>query len=1101
MLVVRVLGGLALEHAGEPLEPPGSRRARELLALLAVTPGRCSRGLLAARMWPDVPEAGARTGLRGALAELRRGLGPHAAVVQAGRDDVGLDPAAVRVDLRGFRAAADAGRWAEALAWDRGTLLPGLEAEWAEEVRAEHARSLLRVLAEAAAGHEAAGRLREAAELAARRVRADPLSEQAGRELVRLLAAAGDRAAALDAGRALAERLQRELGVPPDRETAALLDGLRRARAAPAGDDAVSGPTAPALGDLAPAEFVGRDGPLAAVRAARRAPLPAMVLVRGEAGIGKTALAAVTAREAVAEGWTVLHGRCDEESIVPYCAWVEALGPVVDGLDDRAAARVVDDGGGGLVRLFPRLRRGRQGPEVTEDADTERWRLFEAVARLLAGLAARAPVLLVLEDVHWADRSTLLLLRHVLRTSQETACAVLVTARPEEAGEEALLPALLTQERRERRLTEVDLAGLSETDVGRLARRHRGGSDWSRFVRALHAETEGNPFFVREILRNLPTTPDSAPLPPAGGFDVPDGVRELLQRRLRRLDPVAQDVLTLASVVGRDVDLGTLEAVGTWAPDHLVDALDAATASGLLTEQGIGRWSFPHALVRSALSDGLSRTRRARLHARVADALERRGAAGAAEIAHHLLGAGDPASVDRAVGYARQAAAEAVAQAAYAEAAAVLRRTVDAVTAVLGADPHRLGPLLLELGEALSRAADTAAARQTFTEAAGAARAVGDPAWLGTAALGLAGPSWQGFGTVDAEVIGLLEDALAVVPPDRPALRARLQARLAVALSFARRPERVQELTAAALDAARGLGEGPVLAAALEARLWATWHPYGVAERLALADELLDVARREDAPETAAVARRWRVVALLEAGRIEEVWPETARHAEEAGRLRMPYELMYVAVFTTMRALLEGRLADAQASAEHVRTFAELRGGADAVQFGGVHALTLASLAGGLAAMADPLLGFARAYPALPAWGGAAAYALAVAGRTDEAQAEVDALWPPEERLPVDAVLLPGLVFLAMAVTALGDRERAAHLYRLLEPLAGRTVVLGAGGAVWGTTDARLAELAETAGRPGAAAAHRAAARAALRALGADPELFARSAHAVPTVH
>jgi hypothetical protein len=201
-----------------------------------------------------------------------------------------------------------------------------------------------------------------------------------------------------------------------------------------------------------------------------------------------------------------------------------------------------------------------------------------------------------------------------------------------------------------------------------------------------------------------------------------------------------------------------------------------------------------------------------------------------------------------------------------------------------------------------------------------------------------------------------------------------------------------------------------------------------------------------------------------------------------------------------MRALLEGRLEDARASAEHVRTFAELRGGADAVQFGGVHALTLAQLTGELPAMADPLLGFARAYPALPAWRGGAAYALALAGRTEEAQAEVDALWPPEQELPADAVQLPGLVFLSMAVTALRDRERAAHLYRLLEPFAGRTVVLGAGGAVWGTTDARLAELAETAGRPDAAAAHRAAGRLAMQALGAGAGQFERSVHAVPTV-
>jgi DNA-binding SARP family transcriptional activator len=1102
--MIRVMGRLTVEgdDAAE-LELPASRRARALLAWLAVHEGGRSRSQAAGVFWPGIPEASARTSLRGALAELRRGLGDAAEVVVAGREQIGIDRDLARVDLREFEAHLVAGRWAEAVALDRGRLLADLDDDWAHRRREEHTRDVLRALAGLCAEHEAAGRHGDAVAVAQRRVRIDPLSEEAGRELVRLLAASGDRAAAVDAGRSLTDRLQRELGVPPSAGTAVLLDSLRRADVSPAVSTPravgpqrtgphVSGPSAPAVHDLQAPELVDRDDVLAEVAAFREGTLPAALLVRGEAGIGKTSLVAGAAVAAERDGVLVLYGRCDEEAIVPYCPWVEALGPVIEELDDARRRAIVAEGGADLARLFPVLTRDGVGlGELSpgQEPDTERWRLFEAITRLLAELAHDRTVLLVLEDVHWADRSTMSLLRHVLRTSQDARLAFVLTSRGSESPRDPGLREVLRQLRVDGALTVHDLPGLSRDGVARLARSHADRDDWAGFVGALFEETEGNPFFVKEILRNLATSARADGLD-AGGrpFEVPEGVRELLRRRLSLLGGDVQDLLSWASVVGRSFRLDALTRCCPLTEERILDALDLSVDARLVEEHGVGHYSFAHALVRSALYDGLSRTRRARMHARVARALEevdRPGGVPAAELAHHYLSADDPAYLDVAVGFARQAAADALGQLAYGEAAALTRRTIAAVEAMQG-PAQVLGPLLLELGDALSRSGDIEGARAAYVEAAAAARNQAQPTWLGTAALGYAGPSWQGFGTVDTDAIALLEEALAAAPADRVALRARLQARLAVELYFARQPERVHELTDAALLGAREVGDPAVLAAALEARLWARWRPDGVADRIALAEDLLDVATTSGNGEVAAAARRWRLVALLEAGRLDEVWAEAARHEDEARRLGLPYELMYVAVFDTMRAFLEGRLEDARAASAHVTTFGELRGGHDAVQFGGVHALTFAVLGGRLAEIVEPVRAFVEAYPAIPAWRGALATALAAAGRHNEAAAEVERVWPPEEALPFDAVQVGGFCFLAMAVAMLGDAERARHLYGVLLPYARRPVVIGAGGSVLGTVDLALAQLAAASGDPVAAGAHLETATGDLAAVGAD---------------
>lgn len=756
--MVRVLGRLTVEHDGVPVELPASRRARAVLAYLAVHPGPQIRGVVAARLWPDVPDSSARSSLRGALTELRPALRAASLEVVATRDTVELTGPALRVDLIEFHRLTREGAYEQALELDRGPLLAGSEPEWLADEGAEHGRDLLAALAGLAAVRASEGRWADAVTPARRRVGLDPLSEQAGRELIRLLDAAGDRAAALDAGRELTQRLRRELGAAPAPETAALLSRLRSPRPAP--DERPSGSAAapPPAAVQRARPPVGRVGQLATLRTAVQQRAATVVLVLGAAGIGKSTLALAAARDAADAGALVLYGRCDEESVVPYAPWLEALGGLVDRLDDDERRRVAGDGGSELARLFPELRpiEPAADRDTVAEPDTRRWRMFEVVAALLGRHAAHRPVVLVLDDVHWADRSSVLLLRHVLRMRVNDPVTVILTAREDELPPDGAGAELLVRLHRDEALVRVPLAGLGEDEVAELVRDRLGRDAGATFVRALHQETEGNPFFVTEILRNLvgsgapddqaTEAPVDALSDPQPSFGIPDGVRDLVRRRLARLGSAVRASLGVAAVVGRDFDLAVVTAASGEDEEKLLDAMDLAVGAGMIDEIGVGSYSFSHALFRSALYDGLTRTRRSRLHLRVAQAM-RVGPAGigrsrAGEIALRYLASGDPAAATEVVVFSREAYRAALAQLAYSEAAKHAQRA-ERFAERSGAGPELLCEISLELGAAAARAGDTAAARAAFGRASAAARASGDRSALCVAALGFAGPSWQ----------------------------------------------------------------------------------------------------------------------------------------------------------------------------------------------------------------------------------------------------------------------------------------------------------------------------------------------------------------------
>ena len=1026
MLRVRLVGELTLEADGKRLELPAPAKARALLAWLALHPGTHSRSEVAGTFWPDVLEESARASLRTALSAVRRSLGPAAdGHLVATREVVGLEGA--WVDALAFEELVAAGRPAEALALAQGELLPSLDDEWARDARDHQRRRRAEVLRELA---ERADDPAEAVRLARARLALDPLSEEAARDLIERLVAAGDRAGALVAFDELRERLRTTLAIAPSAETHALADAIRRrATRRP--------PSSPLVDRRTAGVFVGREA-----ERARAAGERGLVVIEGEAGVGKTRLALELARAVRDAGGVALVGRCSEEPLRPYEAWAEALRPLVD--DAEAGHREA------LARLY--------GETDASDAEGERFGLFEAVRELLAEVAASWPVLVVLDDLHWADRPTLLLLAHLVRAPEGPAVRLVGTYRSSDLHRDHPLGALLADARREHMAERVALRGLTAEATATLVAASTGPQTSQRVARAVHAETAGNPFFVVEIARHLAET---------GAYSVtevglPESVREVLGRRIERLGARVHAVLRDAAVLGERFSLHALQG----DPDSLVDALDVALAAGLVREEvgPAGTYAFAHALVRQTLYEELSAARRVRAHAAAAQrllALRRAGRpVSAAELAHHLLEAAPVGDPEAAALEAGRAATEATAALAWEEAAAHAERGLQALE-WLDAPPAELhAGLLLAQGEAQMRAGEREPARAALREAIAAYTALGRPEELARSALALGGVGIV-IARPDEEVAGAIEAALAALPPDADRTRARLLARLAIERYYEPPGDARRRLSDAALDAARRAGDDATLAAALNARHVALWDPDHAHERLAVAEEMIAVAERAGDRELALQGRNWRVVDLFELGRIGAWWEQVTNHGEMAEALRLPTYAWYTPLWSGVRAVLEGRFEDAARARERARALGAAAGDGNAELFTDMLEYGERMLQGALTAYdlryAEEQI---RSSPAGIAYRTAYAWLLADAGRTDEARAELAALAPDRFAVvPFDANWMSAMAELSEAALLLGERDHAAVLRELLTPYAGSTTPAGRATAQYGLVEDFLGRL------------------------------------------
>jgi DNA-binding SARP family transcriptional activator len=902
-----------------------------------------------------------------------------------------------------------------------------------------------------------------------------PLRERLRAQLMLALYRSGRQAEALDVYRDARTTLVEELGIEPSRE----LQGLEVAMLTQ--DPSLERPGArPA--PRAAGIFVGRDKELTALLAAleqAQAGHGSVCLISGEPGIGKSRLADELSAHARDRDVGVLRGRCWEAGGAPgYWPWVQVLAAYVRSVEPDELRRRVGQGGSELAELVPELREvlGELPQPAKRDPQAMRFRLFNAIAVLLRAVATEdRPLLVVLDDLHAADEPSLLLLQFLAGMVADTRIVMVGAYRDTEVGPthpRHPLDRLIGHLARERAVARIALQGLRRDDVRAYVELSAGRRPAAPVVDSIHRSTAGNPLFVVETVRLLSIEGrlDRA----AGGAIVPAGVREAIDQRLERLPEAAREALSIASVLGREFDPQVLERLRP--DDDVAGALDQAIAARLVTAAPgtPGSLSFSHELVRDALYGAIPARRRRELHRAVAAELERRHAADPgphlAKLAQHFV---EAASTDDAVGYAKLGAERAASQLAYEEAARLYRLALQALERGGVADETRLCDLLLGLGDAQARAGEQAAAEEIFRRAAEVARRAGMADRLGRAALGYGGRWVWTVMRGDPHVIPLLEEAIAALPDEDSALRARLLARLAAGplkvKGDATRDRRFA-LSAEAVEIARRLGDPAVLAWALDARKVAIWGPDSLEEHWAVIEELQEIAEHGGDPEQLVDAHICMLIKLFERFELDRFDAEYARAAKAAGQLCQPGQRWLVAVMAPIHALLVGRLADVDRLIDEAFELGREAAPWNARMASLLQRFVLRGLEGRLPEVEHELRAGAAENPEYPVLQAALASLHSDLCDAAGARTAFEGLAGDNfAALPLDEEWLLAMALLADACAFLDDTERAAVLYGRLERY-GHRMVVGPIEVALGSAARPLGKLAATLGRPEQAA-------------------------------
>jgi DNA-binding CsgD family transcriptional regulator/tetratricopeptide (TPR) repeat protein len=808
-----------------------------------------------------------------------------------------------------------------------------------------------------------------------------------------------------------------------------------------------------------------------------------VVLLAGEPGAGKSRLAREFAGQAAAEGALVLYGACDAVVRTPYGPFVEALERLVR-VTEVAQLRVAIGGGGGeLTRLLPDLSAllGGLAEPVQADPDTERHRLHVAVADLLANVSRARPILLVLEDGHWADGATLLLLRHLARSAWSARLLILVTFRDGEADMPVELSETLADLRRSDDVVRMRLEGLSGAEVADLVSRAAGSEpdpELEELASTIHDLTAGNAFLVCELWRALVETGIVAIVSgqvrvtrPLTELGTPESVREVVSQRLSRLAARTIDLLELAAVAGPEFELEPVRCAAGLAEPELLAALEEAVGSGMIEELPSQRLAcrFTHEIVRRALYDQLSRLRRAELHLRVGEALESAGAASdraLADLAHHFGAAAPFGGAERAIDYNLRAARAASAALAFDDAAMRLRTAIE-----IGIkDESDRANALLELGSVSHRAGKATDALQSFASAAEIARTLDSPELLARAAIGYEDASWRPA-VMMREAVELLEEALAAVGEGSEELRIGLLAGLARALDFEGERERGALVRESAIALARRRGDSAGLAKVLVRSYWARGTT-PLQEILSMLTEARDLAQELEDAETNAEAMSWRVPTFVALGELESARREIVVLREMAERTAQPVMNHIAEHYGSAIALCDGNLADAEAMAGRSHDWGRLLTGRDASGTHGIQMFGLRREQGRLAELAPVIRILASEADRQGPWRPGLVAVLAELGMESEARRELSRVAAEGIDGYQASLWLATLTYLTDACAALGDEAMAAMLYPALEPLAGTNVMIGHLVACYGAADRYLGMLAATLREPGRAEEH-----------------------------
>jgi tetratricopeptide (TPR) repeat protein len=841
--------------------------------------------------------------------------------------------------------------------------------------------------------------------------------------------------------------------------------------------------------DVGPAGgFVGRQAELTRLLASldQAASGLRVVLVAGEPGAGKTTLAAELARHADARGAAVTYGRCDEGVAIPYQPWREAARFLADRWGDRVRS-AVERNPELVERVLPAI-----GTTAREDRDdlASRAELLDGVVDVITAAGdpgEGVPTVLVLDDLHWADQGTVLLVRHVLSSAASSALLVIATYRPTDVAPDSPTADLLGTLAREPTAIRVDLAGLESDDVELLIARRVGRAldeGQRAWAQRLWRDTGGNPFFATAVLDGIE---DPARAAVEQATPVPRSVVELVRHRLTALGRDAPAIIATAAVVGEEFETDTLAEVLAKPADELTSVLDAAAGRGLLVPLTDGdRFRFTHALVLRAASETVGAAQRREVHRRIADVLEARASADPdlrAAIAAHRLAAGardnqEARAVVAALLHAGTFAMEAL---AYEDAAERYQRALDACRR-WNLEPRVRADALWRLGTAQRATGDPRDAHDTLLEAARLAGAAGEWALVAEA---IGDTPYLPSPTTDEHALGILEELRQAAPDDAHAARALVLAKICFARHYSAPVEELVTIAAAAVEAAQASGDLTAIGHAGGAQIRALAGSPDVRERLRLADGAVSNLVNGYSTDAADVlqTRRARMVELARLGEMGRFDEDLHALVELAARVRESEVSYFTTHLQAVRASIAGDLARAE---ELVGRALALSPGVDSETGYLVLLLMHAFFRGQAGPMADTLGAAASSMP-YPMVRCAHAAALAAAGRLTEGAARLDTLAADRYRdVRRDDLWLVSATMLGEACRDLAEAEHAATLYGELEPYAGQfAVVGGALFGVLGVVDRTLGLAAAVAGDVARAEEH----------LGAAVTLNARAGH------
>ena len=843
-----------------------------------------------------------------------------------------------------------------------------------------------------------------------------------------------------------------------------------------------------AAAERAPAGiFVGREQAMTELRAGLDGAFAGrgrLVFLVGEPGIGKTRTAEELGAHARQRGARVHGGRCYEDDGPPaFWPWVQILRGCVRDVDPHRLASELGPAAAEIAELVPDIRQAlpHLGTAPALPPEQARFRLFDGVAAFLGLAAQTRPLVLLLDDLHWADKPSLLLLQFLAREIRDTRVLLVGTYRDVELRRHHPLAQVLGDLAREPLCQRILLRGLGQTDVERYIAGILGSSPPAAMVAEVHRLTEGNPFFVGEIVRLLVAEGRLAhpeAVTTLGGT-LPQGVREAIGRRLNALSDECNRVLTLAAVIGREFDVNVLERVAELTRERLLELLDEAVGARIVAEPSAtaGCYCFSHTLIRETLYEEPTLPLRVRWHRRVGQALEDIHKSNLEprlpELAHHFFQAAPGGDSERAILYATQAAERATRLLAYEEAPAHYERALQALDLNPGDELARCR-LLLALGEAQSQSGEREKSRATFRRAAALARSLARPADFARAALGFGGRGEMGMPRDDV-LLGLLEDALRMLGETESGLRVRIFARLVGTVPYSDSLETRHALSEQAVALAREIDERDTLLVALAARAWALLGPDHVEERLAVATELLQIAQVGGNKAMGLVGHEIRMGVLLALGDVPAADREIEAAARLAEEIREPVYSWFATWWRGSRALCDGRFDEAERLRQAALTIGQRIQHPGAMAIAQGQALWLASERGGAPEIFDAGFQFLLDYypPAEKALRAGEANYRAEAGDVEEARRGFEALAVHDfADIPRDEHWLVTLTTLALACASLRDTRRAATLYEQLRPFARRNVVHDLLRTYSGSVSLHLALLAQAMGRLDAAARH-----------------------------